>query len=150
MGDGFLDSVQGLKELKIFMADEAQQKKMNNASEEFRRITMKVLVMQLASTMIMDLVAYGGAGAGIAFAVLKVAEGGLSPFLSLFLILVAVEFFLPLRAFGAAFHVAMNGVSAGNKILSFLAAADPIWGEEKVSHMEWKLEDVNFSYDDRR
>ena len=150
MGDGFLDSVQGLKELKIFMADEAQQKKMNNASEEFRRITMKVLVMQLASTTIMDLVAYGGAGAGIAFAVLKVAEGGLSPFLSLFLILVAVEFFLPLRAFGAAFHVAMNGVSAGNKILSFLAAADPIWGEEKVSHMEWKLEDVNFSYDGRR
>lgn len=150
MGDGFLDSVQGLKELKIFMADEAQQKKMNNASEEFRKITMKVLVMQLASTTIMDLVAYGGAGIGIAFAVLKVAKGGLSPFLALFLILVAVEFFLPLRAFGAAFHVAMNGVSAGNKILSFLATSDPIWGEAKVSHMEWTLENVNFSYDGRR
>ncbi len=150
MGDGFLDSVQGLKELKIFMADEAQQKKMNNASEEFRKITMKVLVMQLASTTIMDFVAYGGAGVGIAFAVLKVAEGALSPFLALFLILVAVEFFLPLRAFGAAFHVAMNGVSAGNKILSFLATPEPIWGEEKVSHMDWKLENINFSYDDRR
>ncbi|MED9965769.1 MAG: ATP-binding cassette domain-containing protein [Blautia sp.] len=150
MGDGFLDSVQGLKELKIFMADEAQQKKMNNASEEFRKITMKVLVMQLASTTIMDLIAYGGAGVGIAFAVLKVAEGALSPFLALFLILVAVEFFLPLRAFGAAFHVAMNGVSAGNKILSFLATPEPIWGEEKVSHMEWMLENVKFSYDDRR
>lgn len=150
MGDGFLDRVQGLKELKIYMADEAQQKKMNNASEEFRKITMKVLVMQLASTTIMDLVAYGGAGVGIAIAVRRVAEGGLSPFLALFLILVAVEFFLPLRAFGAAFHVAMNGVSAGNKILSFLAVEEPIWGEEQVSHMEWKLEGVNFSYDDRR
>lgn len=150
MGDGFLDRVQGLKELKIYMADEAQQKKMNNASEEFRRITMKVLVMQLASTTIMDLVAYGGAGVGIAIAVRRVAEGGLSPFLALFLILVAVEFFLPLRAFGAAFHVAMNGVSAGNKILSFLAVEEPILGEEQVSHMEWKLEGVNFSYDDRR
>lgn len=150
MGDGFLDSVQGLKELKIFMADEAQQKKMNNASEEFRKITMKVLVMQLASTTIMDLVAYGGAGIGIAFSVLKVAEGGLSPFLALFLILVAVEFFLPLRAFGAAFHVAMNGVSAGNKILSFFEISNPIWGEEKMPYTEWKLENVNFSYDDRR
>lgn len=150
MGDGFLDRVQGLKELKIYMADEAQQKKMNNASEEFRKITMKVLVMQLASTTIMDLVAYGGTGVGIAIAVRRVAEGGLSPFLALFLILVAVEFFLPLRAFGAAFHVAMNGVSAGNKILSFLAVEEPIWGEEQVSHMEWKLEGVNFSYDDRR
>ena len=69
MGDGFLDSVQGLRELKIFQADAAQQEKMNQNAEEFRRITMKVLVMQLASTTIMDLVAYGGAGVGIAFVI---------------------------------------------------------------------------------
>ena len=65
MGDSFLDSVQGLKELKIFKADEAQHTKMNETSEDFRKITMKVLVMQLASTTIMDLVAYGGAGIGM-------------------------------------------------------------------------------------
>ena len=120
MGDSFLDSVQGLKELKIFRADAAQHMKMNETSEEFRKITMKVLVMQLASTTIMDLVAYGGAGLGIAFAVLGIVDRGLSPFSALFLILVAVDFFLPLRAFGSAFHVAMNGASAGNKILSLL------------------------------
>ena len=79
MGDSFLDSVQGLKELKIFGADAAQHCKMNETSEEFRKITMKVLVMQLASTTIMDLVAYGGAGLGIAMALLSVTRWGLSP-----------------------------------------------------------------------
>lgn len=115
MGDSFLDSVQGLRELKIFRADAAQHVKMNENAEEFRKITMKVLVMQLASTTIMDIVAYGGAGLGIAFAVTGVANRGLSPVSALFLILVAVDFFLPLRAFGSAFHVAMNGASAGKK-----------------------------------
>ena len=150
MGDSFLDSVQGLKELKIFKADGAQHIKMNETSEEFRKITMKVLVMQLASTTIMDLVAYGGAGLGIAFAVLGVVNRGLSPIAALFLILVAVDFFLPLRAFGSAFHVAMNGASAGNKILSLLEQPDPVWGENEVTDTELKVENVTFSYDGKR
>lgn len=150
MGDSFLDSVQGLRELKIFRADAAQHVKMNGNAEEFRKITMKVLVMQLASTTIMDIVAYGGAGLGIAFAVTGVANRGLSPISALFLILVAVDFFLPLRAFGSAFHVAMNGASAGKKILSLLAQPDPVWGEEKLSNTELKLENVTFSYDGER
>lgn len=150
MGDSFLDSVQGLRELKIFRADAAQHVKINENAEEFRKITMKVLVMQLASTTIMDIVAYGGAGLGIAFAVTGVANRGLSPVSALFLILVAVDFFLPLRAFGSAFHVAMNGASAGKKILSLLAQPDPVWGEEKLSNTELKLENVTFSYDGER
>src|SRR5699024_250585 len=108
--------------------DAAQQEKMNQNAEEFRRITMKVLVMQLASTTIMDLVAYGGAGVGIAFVISGMVNRSLSPIAALFLTLVAVEFFLPLRAFGAAFHIAMNGASAGKKILSLLEQPDPIWG----------------------
>ena len=150
MGDSFLDSVQGLRELKIFRADAAQHVKMNENAEEFRKITMKVLVMQLASTTIMDIVAYGGAGLGIVFAVMGVANRGLSPISALFLILVAVDFFLPLRAFGSAFHVAMNGASAGKKILSLLAQPDPVWGKEKLSDTELKLENVTFSYDGER
>lgn len=150
MGDSFLDSVQGLKELKIFNADGAQHFKMNKTSEEFRKITMKVLVMQLASATIMDLVAYGGAGIGIALAVLGVINRGLSSFSALFLILIAVDFFLPLRAFGSAFHVAMNGASAGNKILSLLDQPDPVWGEDKVGDTELKMENVTFSYDGKR
>ena len=150
MGDSFLDSVQGLKELKIFQADTAQNIKMNETSEEFRKITMKVLVMQLASTTIMDMVAYGGAGLGIALTINAVVNGSLSAYAALFLILVAVDFFLPLRAFGSAFHIAMNGASAGNKILSLLAQPDPVWGSETVDSTEITVKDVTFSYDGKR
>lgn len=150
MGDKFLDSVQGLKELKIFQADAAQHVKINKSAEEFRVITMKVLVMQLASTTIMDLVAYGGAGVGISLAVCGAAFWGLDPIAALFLCLVAVEFFLPLRAFGSAFHVAMNGASAGKKIISLLNTPDPEWGDEAVEGREIKLDNVTFSYDGKR
>lgn len=150
MGDSFLDSVQGMKELKIFQADGRQQEKMKENSEEFRRITMKVLVMQLASTTVMDLVAYLGAGIGIALAVDGVVRRGLSPVEALFLILVAVDFFLPLRAFGSAFHVAMNGASAGNKILALLEEKEPKWGEKEVQDTGFFMENVSFSYDGNR
>ncbi len=150
MGDGFLDCVQGLKELKIFSADEVYNDKMNAKSEDFRKITMKVLVMQLASTTIMDLVAYGGAGAGIAVAIWGVAQRGLDPIMALFLVLVAVEFFLPLRALGSAFHVAMNGASAGKKICGLLNAQLPEWGEEKVEGCILEVKGVDFSYDGKR
>ena len=150
MGDGFLDSVQGLKELKIFRADAARQVKMNESAEEFRKITMKVLVMQLASTTIMDLVAFGGAGAGIAISIVGLMNEWLAPASALFLILVAVEFFLPLRALGSAFHVAMNGASAGKKIISLLNQPDPVWGEKEVAGRELSLENVTFSYDKKR
>ena len=150
MGDAFLDSVQGLKELKIFKADAARHVKMNASAEEFRKITMKVLVMQLASTTIMDLVAYGGAGAGIALSIVGLMNEWLAPAAALFLILVAVEFFLPLRALGSAFHVAMNGASAGKKIISLLNQPDPVWGEKEVAGRELVLENVTFSYDKKR
>ena len=149
MGDTFLDSVQGLKELKIFRADAARHVKINESAEEFRKITMKVLVMQLASTTIMDLVAYGGAGAGIALAVVGMMNG-LPAAAGLFLILVAVEFFLPLRAFGSAFHIAMNGASAGKKIISLLDAEEPVWGKQCVSQTDIALREVRFSYDGKR
>lgn len=150
MGDSFLDSTQGLKELKIFKADAERHRKMNESAEEFRRITMKVLVMQLASTTIMDLVAYGGAGAGIALAVLGVKNQWTAPIAALFLILVAVEFFLPLRSLGSAFHVAMNGASAGKKILSLLNSEEPIWQGGKVEDTVIEFNNVTFSYDGKR
>lgn len=150
MGDSFLDSVQGLKELKIFRADEIRSLKMNNKSEDFRKITMKVLVMQLASTTIMDLVAYGGAGLGISLTVIAMLKWGLYPIAALFIILVAVDFFLPLRAFGSAFHIAMNGASAGKKILFLLGLKDPVWGEDEVDATDISLENLTFSYDGNR
>ncbi len=149
MGDGFLDSVQGLKELKIFQADEARNQRMNEQAEDFRHVTMKVLVMQLASTTIMDLIAYGGAGLGVCLAI-RAALHGTDPAVCLFLILVAVEFFLPLRALGSAFHVAMNGASAGQKIIRLLDQEEPAWGDREPEGGELALDHVTFSYDGQR
>ena len=149
MGDVFLDSVQGLKELKIFKADARKHEQINASAEDFRKITMKVLVMQLASTTIMDLVAYGGAGAGIALAVSGVMNGA-DPIKALFLVLIAVEFFLPLRSLGSAFHVAMNGASAGRKILEILQAKEPEWGDGDIGDTTAQLRGVTFSYDGKR
>ena len=145
MGDVFLDSVQGLKELKLFRADARRQAYMNENAEEFRKITMKVLVMQLASVTIMDLVAFGGAGIGAALAVSGTQNGG-GVAAALFLVLVAAEFFLPLRAFGSAFHVAMNGVSAGRMMLTLLEEPVPAWGKVQPCGGRLELEDVHFSY----
>ncbi len=150
MGDSFLDSVQGLKELKIFQYDEVQQKNINKSAEEFRKITMKVLVMQLFSTTIMDLIAYGGAASGIVVAIKSVIDLSISPFIGLFLILLSVEFFLPLRAFGSAFHIAMNGISAGEKILTLLNIPEPKWGNENVDSTKVELKNIYFSYDNKR
>ncbi len=150
MGDAFLDSVQGLKELKIFGADGLYHKMINAKSEEFRKITMKVLVMQLASTTIMDLVAFGGAAIGVVITLMSVLNNGLNVVLGLFLILIAVEFFLPLRNLGSAFHVAMNGVSAGKKIINLLNEEELPWGEKEVSDISIKIDNVSFSYDKTR
>lgn len=151
MGDSFLDAVQGLKELKIFQADLKMNEVLDKKAEDFRKITMKVLIMELASTTIMDLVAYGGAGAGIALGVAALMNNwGDSPFVVLFLTLVAVEFFLPLRAFGSAFHVAMNGTSAGHKLLKLLKTPENEWGKEKTDEVSYELKHVSYSYDGKR
>ncbi len=147
MGDGFLDSISGLKDLKIFSADKLYNDKMNKKAEDFRRITMKVLVMQLASTTIMDLVAYGGAGLGIAFVIMGLKNGNLSSIsTALFIILVSVEFFLPMRQFGSAFHIGMNGASAGKKILTLLNEEEPIWNEGIITDWNIQISNLNFSY----
>ena len=152
MGDAFLDNISGMKELKIFQADKMYQDKMNFEAEEFRKITMKVLTMQLASTTIMDLVAYGGAALGISITLLT--QQNINPLfnfslpsLVLFIVLVAVDFFLPLRALGSAFHVSMNGATAGKKILTLLNTKEPTWGDNKIDNYNIELKNINFSYE---
>ena len=122
MGGSFLDALNGLKELKIFKVSKLKGKELDENNEEFRKITMKVLTMQLFSTTIMDLVAYGGSAIGIVVAIYSYTNNFLidSIYLVLFIILVGAEFFLPLRSLGSAFHMAMNGETAGNKILDIL------------------------------
>lgn len=148
LGDSFLDNISGMKELKIFLYDEIKAKEMMNKSEEFRKITMKVLTMQLASITIIDLVAYGGAGIGIVLSLIAM-NNGLNIYLTLFLILVGAEFFLPLRSLGSSFHVAMNGATAGKKVIKLLNENDYIDGQINIKDInKIQIKNIKFKYSD--
>ncbi|OHS96579.1 ABC-type transport system involved in cytochrome bd biosynthesis, ATPase and permease component [Tritrichomonas foetus] len=158
LGDSFLENVQGLTTLKIYQSDEYKNRIMNEKAETFRKITMKVLFMQLSSIVIMDLVAYGGAGAGIITSIFEFKNGRVD-FRGCFeMMMLAAEFFLPLRALGSSFHVSMNGVSAANKIFRLLGL--PESGEKPIKltpeninnskENSISLEHVDFNYEENR
>ena len=125
LGDSFLENLQGLTTLKIYQADEARHRAMNAEAERFRIVTMKVLSMQLNSIIVMDIVALGGAVAGVAVALAFARAGALDLFGCLFIILISADFFLPMRQLGSFFHVAMNGIAASAKIFKLLDLPEP-------------------------
>ncbi len=120
LGDSFLENLQGLTTLKIYQADDRYAKKMDEEAEKFRKVTMRVLIMQLNSISIMDLIAYGGAALGIILSILEYRSGQITFAQCLFIMLIAADFFLPLRLLGSFFHIAMNGNAAANKIFALL------------------------------
>ena len=120
LGDTFLENLQGLTTLKIYQADAFKQQEMNEQAEKFRKITMKVLTMQLNSITIMDLIAYGGAALGVIMAVTQYQNGGVSLAGCFLIILLAADFFIPMRQLGSFFHIAMNGMAASDKIFRLL------------------------------
>lgn len=151
MGDSFLDNVQGLKDLKIFNCDEIKQIESGVKAEEFRKVTMKVLVMQLVSITIMDLVAFGGAAVAIVLSIQSGRLERIAPIAALFLILISSEIFIPMRQLGSVFHVSMNGATAGKKIITFLELEEKQWGSEIIEKAESiSLDKVHFSYDKER
>ena len=151
LGDTFLENLQGLTTLKIYQADAARNDEMNEQAEKFRKITMKVLTMQLNSVTLMDLMAYGGAGLGIISAVSAFAKGQLSLTATLTIVLLAADFFLPLRLLGSYFHIAMNGAASAEKIFKLLAAEEPADGEQTVPEQAaLQLEHVTFGYEKDR
>lgn len=125
LGDTFLENLQGLTTLKIYQSDQFKQDEMNQESEKFRKITMKVLTMQLNSITIMDFIAYGGAALGIILAVTQFQSGNVSLSGCLLILLLAADFFLPMRQLGSFFHIAMNGMAASNKIFHLLDLPEP-------------------------
>lgn len=128
LGDTFLENLQGLTTLKIYQADEARHRQMNQQAEAFRKITMRVLTMQLNSITIMDLIAYGGAALGIVLAVTQFRSGNVSLEGCLLIIFLAADFFLPMRQLGSFFHIAMNGMAASDKIFRLLDLPEPDHG----------------------
>lgn len=152
LGDSFLENLQGLTTLKIYQADQQKADEMDMESQNFRKITMKVLTMQLNSTSVMDIIAYGGAAVGMAAAVTEFLKGSISLSGTLCIVLLASEFFLPLRLLGSFFHIAMNGMAASDKIFKILDLPEPTTGEKKLpdSPLDISLKDVHFSYEQER
>lgn len=149
LGDTFLENLQGLTTLKIYQADEYKNRKMNEEAEEFRKITMKVLAMQLNSITIMDLVAYGGAALGIIITVRQFVAGNIRLEQAIAIILLSADFFIPMRQLGSFFHIAMNGMAAIDKIFKILDLEVP---EVKTLELppsgSIKVENLSFSYDE--
>ena len=152
LGDSFLENLQGLTTLKIYQADGQKAEEMDQEAERFRNITMKVLTMQLNSTSVMDIVAYGGAAAGMIVAVSEYLSGTLSFAGALTIILLASEFFIPLRLLGSFFHIAMNGMAASDKIFRLLDLPEPEKGTKEPggSSLDVDFENVLFSYEEDR
>lgn len=120
LGDSFLDNLRGLITLKAYADDEAQHRELNAEAENFRRVTMRVLTMQLNSIFVMDTVAYGGTALGTIVSLYQLRAGNLSIEGTLLFILLCAEFFLPLRALGSFFHIAMNGITAANRLFELM------------------------------
>ncbi|MBQ8139283.1 MAG: ABC transporter ATP-binding protein/permease [Lachnospiraceae bacterium] len=152
LGSTFLENLQGMTTLKTYKADAYKNEQMNAESENFRRITMKVLTMQLNSIIIMDFFAYGGAALGIVLAGKEFIDGNLTLQSTVFMILLSADFFLPMRKLGCYFHVAMNGMAASDRIFRFLNEEEPKEKSALIPEkgLDIRLADVSFSYDEKQ
>lgn len=152
LGDTFLENLQGLTTLKIYQADEYKNQKMNEESEKFRKITMKVLTMQLNSITVMDLVAYGGAALGIIMAASEFNAGSVGFAGCFAIILLSADFFIPMRQLGSFFHVAMNGMAASDKIFRLIDLPEPEQksGEISPGKCSVTIENLRYSYEENR
>lgn len=151
LGDSFLENIQGLTTLKIYEADEEKHKDMNLRAESFRKATMRVLIMQLNSISVMDIVAYGGAAAGI-ITMLFCMHNGIVTFLEgIIIILLSAEFFIPMRQLGSFFHIAMNGAAAADKIFRIIDTKAPTKGKySSGADIQISVQNLSFSYDNTK
>lgn len=152
LGDSFLEKLQGMTTLKIYQADQVAAEDMDREAERFRKITMKVLSMQLNSTSIMDIIAYGGAAVGILSALQHFSEGSISISGVFIIILLAAEFFLPMRLLGSFFHIGMNGMKASDKIFAFLDLPEAEEGSKvlEAEKLHISIKNLSFSYEESR
>lgn len=152
LGDTFLENIQGLTTLKVYQADERKNIEMNEKAEQFRRITMKVLTMQLNSVSVMDIVAYAGSAVGVVIAIVQVENRTITLPQAFLIIMLAADFFLPLRLLGSFFHVAMNGMAASDKLFKLLDTEEDKRGT--VTDVDFNndivIKNLSFSYDDKK
>ncbi|MEG0077658.1 ABC transporter ATP-binding protein/permease [Anaerorhabdus sp.] len=151
LGDHFLENLQGLTTLKIYQADEDKHKAMNLESENFRKVTMKVLSMQLNSIIVMDLIAYGASAIGIGLACFLFIQKEINIAQAFIIIMLSAEFFLPLRQLGSYFHIAMNGMASSDKIFKLFDAKEKEKGTKTIQtkEIEIEFEQVSFGYSEQ-
>lgn len=152
LGDSFLENLQGLTTLKVYRADEDRSIKMDKEATKFRKVTMKVLIMQLNSISVMDIVAFGGASIGMILSVIEVINKNITFSNALMIILLASEFFIPVRLLGSFFHISMNAMAACDKIF-YLLDLEEMKNGKKVcdeKNMQIEFSNVSFSYDEKR
>ena len=150
LGDTFLENLQGRTTLKIYQADAARNDEMNEQAEKFRKITMKVLTMQLNSITIMDLIAYGGAALGVIFSAMQFRAGNVTLSGALLIVVLAADFFIPMRQLGSFFHIAMNGMAASDKIFRLLDLPEPDKKPLSCPDGDLNCRDLRFSYEPDR
>ena len=152
LGDSFLENVQGLTTLKIYQADKFKNDEMNDEAEKFRRITMKVLTMQLNSITVMDLIAYLGAAIAIIIAVMQFKSGSVTLWGCLLIIVLSADYFIPMRQLGSFFHIAMNGMAASDKMFRLLDLEEDNTAKENIEkgNIDISIENLDFSYDENR
>ena len=150
LGDTFLENLQGLTTLKIYQADAARNDEMNEQAEKFRKITMKVLTMQLNSITIMDLIAYGGAALGVILSAMQFRAGNVTLSGALLIVVLAADFFIPMRQLGSFFHIAMNGMAASDKIFRLLDLPEPDKKPLSCPDGDLNCRDLRFSYEPDR
>ncbi|MBV7389647.1 ABC transporter ATP-binding protein/permease [Enterococcus alishanensis] len=149
LGAKFHENLSGLATLKAYHQDEARQKNAKDSAEQFRKITMRLLSMQLNSITVMDIISYSGAALGIGLALISYQNGQISIMGVLMFVLLGAEFFIPMRQLGSLFHVAMNGISACKKLFDYLALPEQIYGEKDMNHVsEIQFKHVDFGYTD--
>lgn len=152
LGDSFLENLQGLTTLKVYRADEDRSIKMDKEATKFRKVTMKVLIMQLNSISVMDIVAFGGASIGMILSVIEVINKNITFSNALMIILLASDFFIPVRLLGSFFHISMNAMAACDKIF-YLLDLEEMKNGKKVcdeKNMQIEFSNVSFSYDEKR
>lgn len=150
LGGMFLEAVQGLTTLKVYQADRDWHERINAESERFRGATMRLLVMQLRSICVMDLVVYMGAALGIIVAALQLASGKISFEAAFLIVFLSQEFFLPMRRLGSLFHTAMNGMAASRRMFSILDTPEPERGNVELDGRgDIELSGVSYAYGDR-
>lgn len=150
LGGMFLEAVQGLTTLKVYQADRDWHERINAESERFRGATMRLLVMQLRSICVMDLVVYMGAALGIIVAALQLASGKIGFDAAFLIVFLSQEFFLPMRRLGSLFHTAMNGMAASRRMFSILDTPEPERGNVELDGRgDIELSGVSYAYGDR-